>query len=522
MVQNGVVGSMLSRPVPIRRTLAIIFALTSFGFLAACGPVDDEMVILDTGNVPLLEVVNGSEISVCELAAVEPGQAEIFDDNILFDGQLDPGERYDVYDLEAGSYDLLAFDCDDFDLVDEQLDVAVRQSPAVWTIGVGLEIASQVSESADMGAGRSSPTARASENDIRVVPLGDLGQSGEVTLTVAEGDVSLLFTAIAADPTDQIIVESIIGPDGESLYNLTDWERDEFESEMLTSSLFGDGEVVLYLPVAPQFDLQPGSYQITLSTVYGDPIPEAFAVFRTGDVDGPQAVDMNIWLVSEDQDVTSPEGQSTLSAIIRETVDKVLSQQGLRLGQLTFFEASDAQLETFARSTEDDQAASCRALAELAGAGRALNVILIDELAPSPVADDVDVGDDLAGLSPSPGSILVPASGSSCVTVAWETHEDDFDDLGATIAHEGSHFLSLQHTSEEDGAVFDVLADTPECDADRYDDDGNDIVDQYECERADGSNYMFWGSEGLTTEFVISKEQAWVLRRHPLFYSVEP
>ncbi len=67
-----------------------------------------------------------------------------------------------------------------------------------------------------------------------------------------------------------------------------------------------------------------------------------------------------------------------------------------------------------------------------------------------------------------------------------------------------------------------MLADTPECDADRYDDDGNGIVDQYECERADGSNYMFWGSEGLTTEFVISEEQAWVLRRHPLFYSVEP
>ncbi len=431
MVGNSVIGRMMKRSIPIQTTLAIVFALTSLGLFAACGPVDDEMAISDTDNAPLLEVVNGSEVSVCELAAVEPGQAEIFDDNILFDGQLDPGERYDVYDLEAGSYDLLAFDCDDFDLVDEQLDVAVGRSPSVWTIGVGLEIASQVSESIGMEAGRSSngaanttaPTARASENDIRVVPLGDLGESGEATLTVAEGDVSLLFTAIAADPTDQIIVESIIGPDGESLYSLTDWEQDEFESEMFTSSLFGDGEVVIYLPVAPQFDLRNGSYQITLSTVYGDPIPEAFAVFRTGDVDGPQAVDMNIWLVSDDQNVTSPEGQSTLSAIIRETVDKVLSQQGLRLGQLTFFEASDAQIEAFARSTEDDQPASCQALAEVAGAGRALNVILIDELAPSPVADDLDVGDDLAGLSPSPGSILVPASGSSCVTVAWETHD---------------------------------------------------------------------------------------------------
>ncbi len=530
MQRNGVIGSMIQKTIKIQKTFAIVFLLTSFGFLSACGPPDDEVISWESDNAPLLEVVNGGEVSVCELIAVEPGQAEIIDDDIIFDGLLAPGEGYSVYDLEVGSFDLLAFGCDDFELVDEQLSVAVGQLPTVWTIGAGSERAIQPPEPTSVGIGGSSDGTvnvadipqRASESDIRVVPLGSLGESGVAVLTAVEGDVSLLLTAIAADPTDQIIVESIIGPDGESLYGLTDWEQDEFESEMFTYLLFGDGEVVLYLPVGPQFDLRPGSYQIALSTVYGEPIPDAFAVFRSGDVEGPQAVDMNIWLVSEDQAVTSPEGQSSLSAIIRETVDKVLSQQGLRLGQLSFFEATDAQIEAFARSTEDDQAASCRAFADIAGAGRALNVVLIDELTPSPVADEVDVGDDIAGLSPSPGSILVPASGTSCVTVAWEIHESDFDDLGATIVHEGSHFLSLQHTSEEDGVVFDVLADTPECAADRYDENGDGFVDQYECEQVDGPNYMFWGSEGLTTDFVISEGQAWVLRRHPLFYPVEP
>ena len=59
-------------------------------------------------------------------------------------------------------------------------------------------------------------------------------------------------------------------------------------------------------------------------------------------------------------------------------------------------------------------------------------------------------------------------------------------------------------------------------DANRYDEDGDGTVDQYECGEVDGPNYMFWGSEGLTTDFVISEDQAWVLRRHPLFYPLEP
>ncbi len=521
--------SPIEKMIPIRAALAIMTLLFSLSFISACSVFDEDATTSDIDDSPQIEVVNAGEESVCELAMVDPTQAEIEDEDIIFDGELTPGERYSIYDLETGSFDLLAFGCDNFEVVDEQLDVEVGQSPVVWTIGAGTESAIQISEPAGeesdglqsaMGSNADIATGVTGE-DIRVVPLGNLGESGQVTLTVPEGDVSLLFTAIAADPTDQIIVESVIGPNGESLYTLSDWEQDEFESDMFKEALFGDGEIVFYLPVAPQFELQPGAYQITLSTIYGDPIPDAFVVFRSGDVDGPQAVDMNVWLVSEDPNVTSPEGQSTLSAIIRKTVDKVLSQQDLRLGQLNFFAANDAQLEAFARSTEDDQAESCQALAGIAGAGRALNVILIDELAPSPVADDVDVGDDIAGLSPSPGSILVPASGTSCVTVAWEIHERDFDDLGATIVHEGSHFLSLQHTSEQDGEVFDVLADTLECGADQFDDNGDGIVDQFECEQADGANYMFWGSEGLTTDFVISEDQAWVLRRHPLFYPIE-
>ena len=67
-----------------------------------------------------------------------------------------------------------------------------------------------------------------------------------------------------------------------------------------------------------------------------------------------------------------------------------------------------------------------------------------------------------------------------------------------------------------------MLEDTPECPANQYDGDDDGVVDQFECENVGGDNYMFWGSEGLTTDFVMSEDQAWALRRHPLFYPIEP
>ena len=44
--------------------------------------------------------------------------------------------------------------------------------------------------------------------------------------------------------------------------------------------------------------------------------------------------------------------------------------------------------------------------------------------------------------------------------------------------------------------------------------DNDGTVDTDECEKVDVKNVMFW-EEGRGT---ISKEQAWVIRRHPLFY----
>jgi hypothetical protein len=46
-------------------------------------------------------------------------------------------------------------------------------------------------------------------------------------------------------------------------------------------------------------------------------------------------------------------------------------------------------------------------------------------------------------------------------------------------------------------------------------------VEDSECPQAGADNYMFWQSSGVVEDFIISAEQAWTIRRHPLFYSLE-
>ena len=74
--------------------------------------------------------------------------------------------------------------------------------------------------------------------------------------------------------------------------------------------------------------------------------------------------------------------------------------------------------------------------------------------------------------------------------------------------------ITFAHRGED---VFDYFEDTPECHKRRYDDNDDGVVDTDECEDVDVENIMFW-EDG---ESNMSREQAWVLRRHPLFYSLQ-
>ena len=100
------------------------------------------------------------------------------------------------------------------------------------------------------------------------------------------------------------------------------------------------------------------------------------------------------------------------------------------------------------------------------------------------------------------------------------------ESITATLLHELGHFVGLAHTSEADGRVFDVLGDTPRCEAERHDGAGpnakDGVVDERECADGGGANnVMFWSAEVGAGPWTLTPAQAWVLRRHPLFYPAD-
>jgi hypothetical protein len=137
------------------------------------------------------------------------------------------------------------------------------------------------------------------------------------------------------------------------------------------------------------------------------------------------------------------------------------------------------------------------------------------------IADFLGGGGILGEAGGVPGPLADPGTGSSGVVVSIDGHRRgdgslDIDTLAETMAHEAGHQMGLFHTSESNGLAFDILADTPECDAATYDRNEDGLVTAGECRDVDGQNFMFWVSGGRNLDQGgVSASQAWVLDRTP-------
>lgn len=109
-------------------------------------PTDDAPIEATTTS---LEIINDSDIEICDIALTPSGQSEL-GDNIL-DDVLPSGDTLTVTDIATGEYDLLAFDCSESDdgLIDEQLAVILNEEGLVWQIGQALIDASPEVASVD-------------------------------------------------------------------------------------------------------------------------------------------------------------------------------------------------------------------------------------------------------------------------------------------------------------------------------------------------------------------------------------
>ena len=362
-----------------------------------------------------------------------------------------------------------------------------------------------------------------SSPDLRITTLGALGIDSNVRISIEPNDLSAVFSARTLETDGLIVMSRLTAPSGAVLYDINNSSEEECVNNLHFSGSCGaEGEINVRFPSNPKFPLLSGDYEMELYSM-GQPICDAATIIRTDTnpntvfADELQTIDINIWILSTSETLNIPGELKRMQDEVRESIDNLLEKQNMRLGNLSLFDSSPANKDAFAQTDDNNLANLCLATASNIGSYRALNVALIDVF-----QEYYETEEDyfpVLGMSPIPGMPFAPESQSSCVVISLEQHEEDYRYVGATIIHEGSHFMGITHTTEANGVSFDLFDDTPECPSDQYDLDASGEVEEHECLEVDSSNYMFWQDGGFIDNFIISEQQAWVIRSHPLFYS---
>lgn len=351
----------------------------------------------------------------------------------------------------------------------------------------------------------------------RQMRLGALGGDGTARVLIEPGDESILFIARTANRFEVINLSAATDPFGTELYNRHYDGIQNDRAQPLQPALPSDeGELTLFLPLAPAQALQAGSYDFILSTEGGEPICDALAIVRIETEPVPQVIDLNLWLVSAAPELTTPAGRQRLEETLRQTAHTILEPHGLAIGAVHFGEANAAQRMRLQRMSDSQYAELCSALKADMGSGYKLNMALVDEYRVQFSSGATE--EPVLGLAPQPGTAIITEGQHSCAVVAWELMDGDMQELTATIIHESAHFLGLAHTTDEDGLSFDFLSDTPQCSAASADVDGNKNVGVDECALFDADNLMFWQSGAQQASVNLTAQQSWLLRRHPLFH----
>jgi len=392
-----------------------------------------------------------------------------------------------------------ALDFDSASLLVDLLDDATRDE--LLAIGAG-DAPDPNTETTD-----DRPTDQQTTNtavDVRLVETGALGSEGTIELEIGADDVSFLAYARTSDPEAQVFVTGVTAPGGVDVGDAIGLEYGE---------LSNFGEAAFYAPLVESMPLEPGTYRVSFEATAE--ISESGAFVRSGEPVGAQALDVIFWMAT-----TQEYDPTLLETRFREVAESVLGPHGITIGVMSFIDPPAAIVDEYAvldfeGYTDSDLRGLCREMSSTVGPVRALNFAIVDEL--SGGGPDAIIEGSSSGL---PGTMMLPDSGLSCVAgMAAPDPDDPARDLLAraiVIWHEAGHHLGLYHTTEEDGLFFDLIPDTPECHQAERDENGDGLIDLFECDGLDADNFMFYDGDGET----MSPGQAWSIRRHPLLYPV--
>ncbi|MDJ0521251.1 MAG: choice-of-anchor D domain-containing protein [Planctomycetota bacterium] len=196
-------------------------------------------------------------------------------------------------------------------------------------------------------------------------------------------------------------------------------------------------------------------------------------------------LDLNVFLAAGiAPTAATAESDGTLQTVLS-TVDSILSQQGIQIGDIDYYDVTDTRFDDVSFSEFGDL------LEESARADEVrLNLFFVRTA----------IGGGILGVSPALGGPALNGTSLSGVMSLYSTNNPAF--IGLVAAHEIGHFLGLAHTVEQTGS-HDDITDTLECPS-----SGTNAL----CTTQGGGYLMHWQAVGGTD---LSNGQGLVVRGHP-------
>ncbi len=313
----------------------------------------------------------------------------------------------------------------------------------------------------------------------------------------AEGAVSALVYCGPYGYGTLGTAESITAPDASVIF--------DYEDPTATPMRVGVHSDILpiLVPVSPDLPLTAGAYDLRLFFDAEEAVSvSCSSVYRTQPVESNPTVDIRLVFVGVDgiaPGLNAAEGESTMAAVLDE-VGQLWSGSGLSVGTVTYSDF-DGAVDTYTVLDGDEELGALFRTVDSAG-DRSITFFFVQEITD-------EAGATILGLAGGPpGTAAVGGTSKSGVVVTTASFVDDPSEVARIMAHEGGHFLGLNHTTEKDGAESDPLGDTPEC---ANDADDNGTLSSSECAGTGAENLMWWASSASSTD--MSADQGWVVSR---------
>ena len=370
---------------------------------------------------------------------------------------------------------------------------------------------------------------------------------GFIDVKVGPDDISMHLTFVMEDASKAVLVTEIRDPKGATIYKAdVDLESGEAESieSNFADTVFGEtGNMAIFLPPSPKLELIEGSYRFTLLREDDSPLKSVNGLIKSIpsglSVDKQTyKADLNIWIVHPEPAFNDDAFKQRVKTEYKDSINRILAPHALSIDSINIFTATEAEKAKFADlDVETGLEDACLGMLSATKNKLALNLVYTRELTAKGEGGP-------AGISSAPGPIMLDDTASNgCFFVSQRAYVADNDGftqdlanqmMAGNILHEASHFMSLEHPTEEHGDDFDFFSDTPQCDAATFDGRDNTefgvlvpgekdgVMSDYECGINGGANnFLFYGGVPDYLPFVMSEEQAKTVRRHPLFTRVK-